>query len=103
MIPATAGLVAIVYNVPGLAAPLKLPRDLLPAIFTGEVTEWDDPRIAAANPGCRSAVAHDRHRGPARFERHHLRADQPSERLERALAEGARCRDPGRLARPAPC
>lgn len=51
MIPATAGLVAIVYNVPGLAAPLKLPRDLLPAMFTGEVTEWDDPRIAAANPG----------------------------------------------------
>ena len=51
MIPATAGLVAIIYNVPGLAAPLKLPRDLLPAIFTGEVTEWDDPRIAAANPG----------------------------------------------------
>ena len=51
MIPATAGLVAIVANVPGLAAPLRLPRDLLAAIFLGEVTEWDDPRIAAASPG----------------------------------------------------
>ena len=51
MIPATAGLVAVIYNIPGLTAPLKLPRELLPAIFTGELTEWDDPRIAAANPG----------------------------------------------------
>jgi phosphate transport system substrate-binding protein len=51
MIPATAGLVSIVYNVPGLAAPLRLPRDLLADIMLGEVTEWDDPRIAAANPG----------------------------------------------------
>jgi phosphate transport system substrate-binding protein len=51
MVPATAGLVAIVYNVAGLAARLKLPRDLLPAMFTGEISEWDDPRIAAANPG----------------------------------------------------
>ena len=49
--PGDRRLVAVIYNVPGLAAPLKLPRDLLPAIFTGEVTEWDDPRIAAANPG----------------------------------------------------
>lgn len=51
MIPATAGLVSIIYNVPGLAAPLRLGRDLLAAIFSGEVTEWDDPAIAAANPG----------------------------------------------------
>lgn len=51
MIPATAGLVSVVYNVPGLAAPLKLTRDLLAAIFAGDVTEWDDPGIAAANPG----------------------------------------------------
>ena len=99
MIPATAGLVAIIYNVPGLSAPLRLPRDLLAAIFTGEVTEWDDPRIAAANPG--SAL-------PARtiaivarldFERHHLRVHQPSECLERDLAQGPWCRHPGRLAR----
>jgi phosphate transport system substrate-binding protein len=51
MIPATAGLVAVIYNVPGLSTPLRLPRDLLAAIFTGEVAEWDDLRIAAANPG----------------------------------------------------
>lgn len=51
MIPATAGLVSVIYNVPGLAAPLKLTRALLAAIFAGDVTEWDDPGIAAANPG----------------------------------------------------
>src|SRR3954470_7139371 len=45
MIPATAGLISIIYNVPGLAAPLRLPRDVLAAIFMGEVTEWDDPAI----------------------------------------------------------
>ncbi len=51
MVPATAGLVSIIYNIPDLAAPLKLTRDLLAAMFQGDVTEWNDPRIAAANPG----------------------------------------------------
>jgi phosphate transport system substrate-binding protein len=51
MIPATAGLVSVIYNVPGLLAPLRLSRDLLAAIMLGEVTEWDNPRIAEANPG----------------------------------------------------
>ncbi|MFL5338444.1 MAG: phosphate ABC transporter substrate-binding protein PstS, partial [Geminicoccaceae bacterium] len=51
MVPATAGLVSIIYNLPGLAAPLELPRDVLASIFMGEVTEWDDPAIVAANPG----------------------------------------------------
>lgn len=51
MIPATAGLVSVIYNIPGLAAPLKLTRELLAAIFAGDVTEWDDAAIAAANPG----------------------------------------------------
>ena len=100
MIPATAGLVSIIYNVPGLAAPLKLPRDLLPAIFTGEVTEWDDPRIAAANPGADLPSRTIAIVARLDSQRHHLRADQPSERLERGVAEGARRRDPGRLARP---
>ena len=73
MIPATAGLVAIIYNIPGLSAPLRLPRDLLAAIFTGEVAEWDDPRIAAANPGDGATGTHHRHRRPTG-----LRAVPPS-------------------------
>jgi phosphate transport system substrate-binding protein len=30
---------------------LKLPRAAYPEIFTGEITGWNAPRIAAANPG----------------------------------------------------
>ena len=51
MIPTTAGVVAIVHNIPALSAPLRLTRELLPAIFAGEIREWNDPRIAAANEG----------------------------------------------------
>jgi phosphate transport system substrate-binding protein len=51
LIPATAGMVVVAYNLPGFTGPLRLPRDVLPAIFTGEIKRWDDPRIAAANPG----------------------------------------------------
>jgi phosphate transport system substrate-binding protein len=50
-IPATAGMIAIAYNLPGVAGPLNLPRDVYPDIFLGEISRWDDPRIAAANPG----------------------------------------------------
>src|SRR5262249_53050757 len=51
MIPSTAGMVVLAYNVPGLRRPLKLPRDVYPAIFSGDIERWDDPRIAKANRG----------------------------------------------------
>lgn len=50
MIPATAGMVVLPYNVPGVREGLKLPRDVYADIFLGRITAWDDPRIAAANP-----------------------------------------------------
>ena len=50
-LPVTGGMIAIAYNLPGLAGPLNLPRDVYPAIFLGEIQRWDDPRIVAANPG----------------------------------------------------
>lgn len=49
-IPITAGMIALVYNLPGVEGPLRLPRDLYPEIFLGKVARWDDPRIVAANP-----------------------------------------------------
>ncbi|MBK5970382.1 MULTISPECIES: phosphate ABC transporter substrate-binding protein PstS [Thiorhodovibrio] len=49
-IPITAGMIALVYNLPGVDGPLRLPRELYPEIFLGKVARWDDPRIAAANP-----------------------------------------------------
>lgn len=50
-IPVTAGMIVLTYNLPGIAAPLNLPRDVYPDIFLGRISRWDDPRIAAANPG----------------------------------------------------
>jgi phosphate transport system substrate-binding protein len=51
LLPMTAGSIVLSYNVPGVTAPIRLPRDVYPAIFLGEITKWNDPKIAAANPG----------------------------------------------------
>ena len=51
LIPATAGMVALAYNLPNLEAPLQLSREVLAGIFLGEITHWRDERIAALNPG----------------------------------------------------
>ena len=51
MVPVTAGMVALAYNIPGVTSEIKLPRDVYVDIFAGEIRQWDDPRIQAANPG----------------------------------------------------
>jgi phosphate transport system substrate-binding protein len=51
LLPMTAGSIVISYNLPGVTDPIKLPRDVFPAIFDGEITKWSDPKITAANPG----------------------------------------------------
>ena len=50
-IPVTAGMIAITYNLPTVKGPLNLPRAVYPDIFQDKIVRWDDPRIAAANPG----------------------------------------------------
>lgn len=51
MVPTTAGMIALAYNLPGVKAELKLPRDVYADIFAGMIKRWDDPRIRDANPG----------------------------------------------------
>ena len=51
MVASTAGMVVLAYNVPGLRGELRLPRDVYPAILSGQIRRWDDPRIQQANPG----------------------------------------------------
>ena len=51
LLPMTAGSIVLSYNLPGVTAAVNLPRDVYPAIFLGEITKWNDPKIAAANPG----------------------------------------------------
>jgi phosphate transport system substrate-binding protein len=55
MFPMVAGAVVVAYNVQdtdGNAIPsgLKLTPDLIPDIFLGKVTKWNDPRLAELNP-----------------------------------------------------
>jgi len=50
-VPTVLGSVAVAYNLPGLAQPLKLDGPTLAALFMGEIRKWNDPRIAALNPG----------------------------------------------------
>ncbi|MFB3880690.1 MAG: phosphate ABC transporter substrate-binding protein PstS [Armatimonadota bacterium] len=50
-LPTTAGAVAVVYNLPSLKGALRLTGPVLSAIFLGEITRWNDKRIADANPG----------------------------------------------------
>jgi phosphate transport system substrate-binding protein len=50
-LPTVLGAVAVTYNLPGLQQPLKLSGPVLASIFLGKVTRWNDPAIAADNPG----------------------------------------------------
>jgi len=48
--PVAGGLIALVYNLPGIDN-LKLSRAAYSGIFLGTVKRWDDRLIAEANPG----------------------------------------------------
>ena len=52
-IPLAVAALMVVYNLPGIgqATHLKLDGKLLARIYAGQITRWDDPAIAAANPG----------------------------------------------------
>ena len=50
MVPVTAGMIALAYNIPGVNSEIRLPRDVYVDIFAGKITRWDDPRLGAANP-----------------------------------------------------
>jgi phosphate transport system substrate-binding protein len=49
-LPVVAGGVAIIYNLPG-DPQLKLDGDTLANIYLGNITNWNDPKIAGLNPG----------------------------------------------------
>jgi phosphate transport system substrate-binding protein len=50
MVPSTAGMVVLAYNLPGMRGELRLPRDVYPGVLSGQIRYWDDPRIRQANP-----------------------------------------------------
>jgi phosphate transport system substrate-binding protein len=50
-IPTVLGAVVITYNLQGVNQPLRFSPDVLADIFLGKIKKWNDPRIAADNPG----------------------------------------------------
>jgi phosphate transport system substrate-binding protein len=50
LVPTAGGAVSVVYNLPGVND-LKLSRATLPAIYSGQITKWNDAKIKADNPG----------------------------------------------------
>ena len=51
-IPTVAGAVVITYNLDGNPA-LRLDGDTIANIFLGKIKNWNDPKIAASNPGAK--------------------------------------------------
>lgn len=51
LLPMTAGSIVLSYNLPAISGDLKLSREAYSSIFLGTIKRWNDPKIAAANPG----------------------------------------------------
>ena len=52
LLPMTAGSIVLAYNLEGVDN-LKLSRDAYVGIFLGKIAKWNDPAIAATNPGAK--------------------------------------------------
>ncbi len=50
-IPTVMGAVVITYNLPAAGKDLRLSPDVLAGIYLGQITNWNDAKIAAINPG----------------------------------------------------
>jgi len=49
--PTVLGAVVPTYNVPGVTGSLNFTQKALAGIYLGQITKWNDPEIAKANPG----------------------------------------------------
>jgi phosphate transport system substrate-binding protein len=57
-IPTVLGAVVVTYNLPALGkTPLRFDGPTVADIFLGRITRWNDPRIAALNPGVKLPAA----------------------------------------------
>jgi phosphate transport system substrate-binding protein len=50
-IPTVMGAVVITYNLKEVTKPLHLTGEVIADIYQGTITKWNDPKIAALNPG----------------------------------------------------
>jgi len=49
--PTVLGAVVLTYNLPGVTQDLKFTAELISGIFMGQITTWNDAKIAKENPG----------------------------------------------------
>jgi phosphate transport system substrate-binding protein len=49
--PSVLGGVVVGYHLPDVSQQLRFTPELIADIFLGKVTRWNDPKVAAANPG----------------------------------------------------
>ena len=52
-LPTVAGAVVLAYNLPGAPKNLKMTGDAIAKIYLGTIKKWDDPALAALNPGAK--------------------------------------------------
>ncbi len=52
-IPTVMGAVVVTYNLAGVGKGLKLTPEVLSAIYLGQITRWNDPRLVRDNRGVR--------------------------------------------------
>jgi phosphate transport system substrate-binding protein len=50
-LPTVLGGVVPIYNLPGVSAELKFTGQVISDIILGKITKWNDPALAALNPG----------------------------------------------------
>lgn len=48
-LPTVVGAVAMIYNLPGVSAPVKLDGPTIASIYLGAIRNWNDPAIARLN------------------------------------------------------
>jgi phosphate transport system substrate-binding protein len=49
-IPTAVGAVAVTYNLPGIAEPVRFTPEALAAMYLGQITRWNEPTLVAENP-----------------------------------------------------
>src|SRR5207237_1420196 len=50
-VPLALGAVVPAYNLPGVTQPLNFDGPVLARIYLGSIKKWNDPALAALNPG----------------------------------------------------
>ena len=51
LMPTVAGAIAMSYNIPNVGTGLRLSSQNVVAMYMGQITKWNDPRLTADNPG----------------------------------------------------